>query len=162
MNLDPVRAALLADADMEAADLIDAARAEQADTLGSARRDAEERIRTARAEGLAAADAAAAEQRARTRREAREIVLAARRAVWEQARERLRTAAGQRREQPGLTEALAGLAREQLGDDAAVSVDTDVGGVIATHGSRSVDYRLPAVADRLLDAHREEVGGLWE
>jgi hypothetical protein len=68
------------------------------------------------------------------------------------------------RDDPGyaaLVGALTELARHQLGPAATVSVDKEAGGVVARAGSRSVDYRLPVVADRCLAALGPELEALW-
>jgi hypothetical protein len=57
---------------------------------------------------------------------------------------------------------LEALARAQLGD--AVEIERDpapYGGVFAVAGSHQVDYRLPILADRALDAIADEVASLW-
>ena len=56
-------------------------------------------------------------------------------------------------------------AREQLGGDDRVDIDVEidaeVGGLVARAGSHSVDYRLPAVADRALPDLGAQVDPRW-
>ena len=68
----------------------------------------------------------------------------------------LRGAAGY----PALLERLTRAARDQLGADAEVEVDPGIGGVIGRTGRTSVDYTLPALADRASPTWRRG-GGLW-
>jgi hypothetical protein len=56
------------------------------------------------------------------------------------------------------------LARAQLGDMVALTIERDpepYGGIFAVAGSHQVDYRLPILADRALDAMADEVASLW-
>jgi len=164
MNLEVVRHALLADARREAATLSAAAEEAVATALDAAREEAERMVDGARAEGEAEARRVAATEGARARREARERVLGARRAAYETLRAESRRAALALREDPrypDLVDGLAHVAGHQLGDAAAVRVDEQCGGVVATAGSRSVDYRLEVVADRCLAAMGAEVEALW-
>ncbi len=53
-------------------------------------------------------------------------------------------------------------ARDQLGSEAEVRVDPDLGGgVVAAAGSRHVDYTLKALAERALGSLADEVAALW-
>ena len=118
----------------------------------------------ARADGEAEARVVAAAELAQARRHARELVLAARRHTYECALAQVRGAASELRHAaayPALVDGLAQAAHRQLGDDAVVSTDEAVGGVVASAGSRSVDYRLPTVAERCLAALGAEVEALW-
>ena len=164
MTLEPVREALLSDARQDAAQLRQAAEREAGATVAAAREEAGRLRATARADGEAEARAAAAAELARARRDARHSVLAARRDAYERARACAERAASALRDAPryaALLDALSELARRQLGEDAVVVVDDEVGGFVATAGTRSVDYRLPAVADRCLVGLGPEVEALW-
>ena len=151
MNLDPVSEALMADARRDAEELRAATDREAGAVLVSAHRESERLLATARADGEAEARAVAAAELARARRLARELVLAARRESYERLRVEARRAASRLQGAPGyaaLVDGLADLARRQLGADVVVTVDDTLGGVVANAGSRSVDYRLPIIADR--------------
>lgn len=163
MSLEPVRDALLADARRDAEATRAAAERDAAAAVAAAHREAERLLAAARADGEAEARAVAAAERAHASRRARELVLSARRDAYEQARAEARQAASELRASPGyaaLVDGLARLARRQLGDGAAVTVDGEAGGLVASAGSRSVDYRLPAVADRCL-ALAQSLERLW-
>lgn len=164
MNLQPVRDALLAGARRDAEELRAAAERDAAGALAGAQREAERLMAAARAEGEAEARRVAAKELARARREARQLVLAARCAAGERLAAEARRAASDLRHTPGyreLLDGLARLARTQLGGEAIVVVDEEVGGLVSTLGSRSVDYRLPAVASRCLAQLAGEVDALW-
>lgn len=164
MTLEPVREALLADAARDAAALLADADREVAAAVASAQREAERLLAAARADGAAEARAVAASEGARTRRQAREVVQGARRVAYEQVQAEARRAAVELRSAAGygsLIDGLARLARRQLGADTVVTVDDEVGGLVARSGSRSVDYRLPVMADRSLAALGAEVETLW-
>ena len=63
---------------------------------------------------------------------------------------------------PALLDRLARTAREQLGPDAEVEVDPPgLGGVIGRTGRVSVDYTLPALADRAIASLGDELESLW-
>lgn len=164
MNLDAVVDALLADARADADALrADADRDAEA-ALAAARREADRLLAGARADGEAEARTVAATELARSRRAGRETVLAARRQAYDRLRLEAGLAAAALRQSPsypGLVENLGRLARLQLGAGAAVTVDGEVGGVVARAGSRSVDYRLPAIAERCLHELGPEVDALW-
>jgi len=85
--------------------------------------------------------------------------------VLEEARARAREAALGLRENPGYPELLERLKRTaiaQLGSEAELEIDPpSVGGVIARAGSVRVDYTLPALAERELEALDGELEGLW-
>jgi vacuolar-type H+-ATPase subunit E/Vma4 len=164
VNLDAVGHALIVDATHDA----DRARADAeraaSDAVAAARVEAAQMLTVARSAGEAEARAVAAVELARARRRARELVLGARREAYERVRAEARRAVSQLPAAPGygaLLEGLTRLARYQLGDDVTVIVDHALGGVVATAGSRSVDYRLPVVADRCVAALAPEIAELW-
>lgn len=164
MTLEAVRDALLAEARADAAEQVAAADTAGRDAVDAAQAEADRLLAQARADGEAEARAAVAGELARARRQAREVVLAARRAAYEHVGAEARRQATELGEAPGgasLVEGLAALARAQLGDGAVVDADGEVGGVVARAGTRSVDYRLAAVAERCLDALGPEVEELW-
>lgn len=164
MNLDPVGDALLAQARRDAERIRAAAGAEADARVTRARQEADRLLQDARAEGEAEAAAVAATELARARRQAREIVLSAQHEAYRRAHTEARRAASELRHTagyPALITALAGVARQQLGAGAAVVVDDQAGGLVATEGSRSVDYRLPVIASRCVVALGGEVEDLW-
>jgi len=164
MSLDVVRDALLADARRQAWTLSAAAEEAAVTAVGAAREEAAQMEAGARAEGEAEARRVAATEGARARREARERVLGARRAAYETLRSESRRAALALRGDPRYSDLVDGLARlagHQLGEGADVRVDEQGGGIVATAGSRSVDYRLEPLADRCLAALGAEVESLW-
>lgn len=165
MNLDAVRAALLADAQQDGDATVAAAGREATATVSAARDEAQQIVAAARAEGEAEARAVSTTELARARRRARELVLAARRSVYDRARAAVGDAAPGLRDAPdydALVDGLSRLARSQLGDDAVVTVDDDVGGVFARAGSRTVDYRLPVIAERCFEAIGSDVESVWQ
>jgi len=164
VNLDVVRDALLADARRQAEDLLAAAEHAAMTVVAAARDEAERMMAGARSDGEAEARRVAAIEGARARRQFREQVLSARRAAYERLRVESRRTAIDLRHDPryaDLVDGLTRVARRQLGDEAAVRVDERAGGVVATAGSRSVDYRLDVVADRCVAALGDEIEALW-
>jgi V/A-type H+-transporting ATPase subunit E len=160
--LDPVRAALLADARRDAARLLAAADAE---VEGIRRRTAEEceRIRQeARARGETDAQETLAAERAHARRRSRTVVLRARGEVYQELRRRVREAAGalrQATDYPALHARLVEEARAAVGTDARVTELPD--GVMAeAHGQRAV-LSLTAVAEDVLDRMGPDLERLW-
>lgn len=152
--LAPVREALQAAAQTQAAELHDGARREVDALLASARAQAEKIIADAARDGEAAARAEAALRSSRIRREAHELVLARRSSVLAELRRQLRARASALQEDPRYPAFVARL-REQcvdlLGPAATVSVSPE-GGVIAAAGSRSLDLSLPVLAELALDS----------
>jgi vacuolar-type H+-ATPase subunit E/Vma4 len=62
---------------------------------------------------------------------------------------------------PALLDHLESEAREQLGRGAIIERDPNGGGVVGAADGRGVDYTLPALADRALAVHADEVAQLW-
>jgi vacuolar-type H+-ATPase subunit E/Vma4 len=165
MNVDAARAALLADAQADAQELLARADQEAAEQLAHAREQAASLLDTARADGAREATDRLVRERAGTRREARQRVLAARKAALDElcvrARDAVRALADED-DYPELIERLRLLATAQLGSDAAITVDPDgEPGVVASDGRRRVDYRLVTLADRAIEALGPEAGTLW-
>lgn len=160
--LDPVRAALLADARRDAARLRAAADAE---VEAIRRRSAEEcdRIRRdARARGEAEAQETLDAERARARRRSRTVVLRARGEVYQELRRRVREAAGALRgasDYPALHARLVEEARAAVGADARVT-ETPDGVVAEARGHRAV-LSLTAVAEDVLDRMGPDLERLW-
>ena len=163
MSLDAVRAALVTDARAEAAAWVAKAETEATHRLQEAREDAASQVSSARAEAMAEADEQLATARAAVGRQARRAVLEARaRARVLLVRETIAALRAQRdsTEYKSLVDALARRARTQLGPDAAIR-DSRSGGVTATADRRSVDYSLPAIVERVVDALGPEIEQLW-
>jgi vacuolar-type H+-ATPase subunit E/Vma4 len=165
VNLDAVRAALIADAHADAEQILAAADNDAQDRMTSATSEAAALIEAARTEGAIEATERLARQRAAARREARELGLAARRQALDQLRERARTAARELAHDesyPDLLDRLRMLAAAQLGPEAEITVDPGgEPGVMASDERRRVDYRLVTLADRAVDALGADVAMLW-
>jgi vacuolar-type H+-ATPase subunit E/Vma4 len=165
MNLTTLRAALLAEAEDEAERLNAEARAAAKDRLVEAERRAAAFVAAAREEGEQAAVREGRRRLAAGRREAGELRLRAQRALLEAVRAGARDGALALREDrryPRLLEQLEQAVVAQLGEGAELEVDPPgVGGIVGRAGSVGVDYTLPALADRALDALGGELTELW-
>ncbi len=165
--LEPVRARLLAEARAEADQITAQARAEADRVVRDARAAAERAIALARAEGEAAAVPLAAAERRQGRARARETVLGAQRAAYEELAERVRAAADELRDEPeypALLSRLTALATRAAEAAGAVDVSVSVpaqGGVIARAGLTVVDCSLPRLAAQALAALGDQVRELW-
>jgi hypothetical protein len=166
LTVDVARDALLADAQASAQRIIAEADAEALERIEAARRAATDIVARARAQGEAEGRVLAAREAAREAALARMEVLAARGAAYEEFRRRACAAALALRDEAGYADLLAGLAaaaRRDLGDDADLEVDPpDAGGVRARLGTRLVDYTLPALAARCVEALGPRLRRLWE
>jgi vacuolar-type H+-ATPase subunit E/Vma4 len=121
--------------------------------------------RRARDDGHAAADAVSARARAAQRRSSTATVLDAEQGALRELHARVRDAVLHLREEPDYQQLLDGLTarvRARLGADARVVRDPEgLGGVIAEHGSRRLDYTLPALAELALAELGESIEELW-
>lgn len=163
MNLQPLRASLLARAHAEADAVFGAARREAEERRAAARAEAEGLLRRAAADREAAAGAARARRLLRARRQAHTIVLQARRDAFDEMRDAAHAATEDLRAQPGYArfrEHLTAAAREQVGTEAELT-DPPGGGVVARAGERLVDYSLPAMTERCLARLGPELEELW-
>jgi hypothetical protein len=100
---------------------------------------------------------------AQSRQDARRTLLRAQRDLYDELRQRCRTAAAALAESPGyeeLRQQLAERALAQLGPGATVT-DSGDGGVLASAGDRWLDLALPTLADRALERSGPEVAELW-
>jgi vacuolar-type H+-ATPase subunit E/Vma4 len=92
-------------------------------------------------------------------------VLAAQREVYDEFRRRAREATLTLRDDPAypaLLDRRTASARRELGDRAEIERDPpEVGGVRARDGTRSVDYTLPARADRAIAELGPRLRDLW-
>lgn len=165
MNLEPLRRALRSETEADT----DRRRSEVATEceriVAEAEAAAQALAHEARLEGERAAAREAARRHASSARRARESVLAARRGLVDELRGRSRRAVLELRGQPEyaeLLERLSAASRAQLGDDAELVVDPpDRGGVVGRRGDASVDYTLPAMADRAIDGMGAQLERLW-
>ena len=161
--LEPVRLALLADAQAEAAEIVGQTNAEAAGVVARAHADADAAVDQARrrAEDTIAAHAAMTVTRAR--REAHTTVLRAREALRRELVRRVGIAVEAMRDDeryPALLARLESLAGAQLGAATRIEYPPE-GGIVATVGPRRVDYRLATLAERELEQLADEVAALW-
>ncbi|MEV0173554.1 V-type ATP synthase subunit E family protein [Streptomyces sp. NPDC050803] len=163
IELEPVRARLLRDAEADAQALLAAADEDAATVLRQAETQAAELLAEARRHGAADAEAVHRATRARARRAARARELAARRECWEELRrqvvhgvEALRGADAY----PDLEARLTAHARQLLGADARITA-VPGGGVRGEAAGRRVDLSLASFALRALDGVGSEVEELW-
>lgn len=150
LALEPLRRALLANARAEA----DRIRRSAEEAGRRAVADAEEEVAvmlaTARAQGEEDGAALRRADDARARSAARTVVLADRRAVYEELRRRARVAVRELLVEPGDRQRLAEALRRGLGAGAAVS-DTDDGGLLARAADgRVIDASVGVLVDRAL------------
>ncbi len=164
-DLEPVRLALLADATAEADRITAAARQEVAAIITGAEHERDAEIERVRQRSESSARTHARNTLARARNEARTVVLHQQEALRRHLIDLVRAEALELRNDPHYPEVLdrlESMARAQLGNDATIDRDPDpVGGIIADHGTRRVDYSLPAIADRAVTAIAEEAAQLW-
>lgn len=165
MNLEPLRRALHTEAQAGAEERRDEVATSCDRIVAAAEAQGRQLATQGRLEGGQAAEREAGRRRAAAARRGREIVLSAQRRQLETLRREAREAVHRSRldpRYPRLLERLEQAVRAQLGADAEVDIDPpDAGGVIGRHGSRSVDYTLPGLVDRVVDAMGEELEELW-
>ncbi|MEU9836436.1 hypothetical protein AB0D67_33290 [Streptosporangium sp. NPDC048047] len=161
--LEPVAAALVRRARLDADAVIAAAGRDAERTLAEARRAARDTVEEAAERGAAEGRAHARVTRIRAGRRARAVELAARREVLEELRERAVAAVTALRDDPcypRLVERLTELARASGGADLTVREHPE-GGIVAEGRDRRVDCSLPALAGRAVDALGAETARLW-
>lgn len=166
MNVEPLRASLLAAVAADAARDLERVRAERAERVADAHRRADAVVADARRAGEQEGAAEVAHRLVRARREARRLALAAQREAYEGFRARALELALARRGTPEydeLLERLAETTRAQLGADAELERDPpDRGGILGRHGGRRVDYTLPALVDHAIAGLGTAPERLWE
>ncbi len=158
--LAPVREALLASARREAEGLRSRADLAAERTIADASALAARLRGEARAQGAADAAAAVASERARAGRQAREIVLRARRDEFETLRADVRRELARVREDPDYPHArlrMINVVRGLLGSDVRLE-DGDEGGVVGAAPGRRVDCSLALFADRAVETVIAEHG----
>ena len=161
--LGPLREALRRSAEGMADQIVADARRRAASLRAEAEAEARRITDGAAAQGEADARADARSRSSRTRRAARERVLAAQEELRLELLRQLRDGAAAARHDPryGLLLAkLAAKARESLGAD-AVLTESPEGGIAAVAGTRRLDLSLPALALREAERTPEEVSQLW-
>lgn len=152
--LAPVREALRAAAEKQAADFRDNSGRQAAALLDAARAEAAAILAAASQEGEAAARSETTLRSARARRQAHELVLAQRNALRTELHRQVRQAAVGLQTDPRYPDLMARLkeqCRELLGPDASVTESPD-GGVVAEAGSRRLGLSLPVLAGLTLDS----------
>ena len=162
-RLRPVGAALLARARADTERTLGDVDAEAAGVLARAETEAEAIRAEARAQGEADAAGVLVTERARARRQARAVVLAARREIVEELRTEVLHELPELRADPAYgpwRDGLGDRVHQVLGADAVVSDHPD-GGVVGEVAGRRVAYTLVGLADRALDALGSDVEGLW-
>jgi hypothetical protein len=150
--LEPLKAELLRRADAAAAERLQRAAAEDAATIAQAEAEAALMLEQARQAGISEASVFVAAQRARSRRQARAVILRARAEVLEELRRRsmaagarLSTEAGY----PNVRDRLIDYIRTQLGEQAVIS-DAATEGVIGTVPGRRLDCSFATLVDQAL------------
>jgi vacuolar-type H+-ATPase subunit E/Vma4 len=164
MNLDSLRTALRVEAETAAAQRLaqvdEACERSLAEAHSRARRLADQ----GRLEGALLTERNSLRRRAVANRHARELLLAAQSGLLDDLRLRATEAALELRTDPRyeqLLERVSQLARSQLGADAEVEADEELGGVVGRAGSTSVDYRLPALVERAIAELDGQLETLW-
>ncbi len=147
--LAPVETQLLRDAVAAGRRIVADARLDAAAQIAAARTRADDLVVQARAEGRAAAGTLAAEERNSGRQAARAVLLDADRRAYDEVADRIRAAVRGMRDEPGygkIREQLAALARSTAGPEASITEHPD-GGVLAAGPGITVDCSLPRLAD---------------
>lgn len=148
--LQPVRDALLAEARADAEATLHAARQDGHRVLMAAQREADAVLADARAQGSQDATSLLATERARSRRAARAIVLAAQQAAYDELREHAAVAVRQLLSDPANRARLEALASRRLGDRVTVRSAPDGGLLAVASDGRSVDASIHALVDGAL------------
>jgi hypothetical protein len=155
-QLEPVRAALRADAEQRAAEILDQGRRTANATVATAQAASDEAVSHACDRAVATAQAQRQQAQAAARRDVHRDVLVAEADLRRTIVDGAVTAASSMVDDPRyplLLDRLEMLAHRQLGPDAVVLRDpADGPGLVATAGARRVDYRLATLARRALDA----------
>jgi vacuolar-type H+-ATPase subunit E/Vma4 len=161
--LAPVRAALLAAAHRHADRLLAEADEDAKAELAAANRWSDAMRAEAKAQGTADAESVAGAEITKAHREARTLVMQARRAAHDELRARVRKAVVLLRDDPAydsFLERAGERARAVLGDDVVLE-EHPAGGVVAVAGPRRASYTLEALAEHVLDEMATELEGLW-
>lgn len=164
-ELEPVHEALLEDAKARADRILVEATREAALAIDEAEREANTEIGRAERRGETSARVRADQMLAQARGDAQGDVLEYKEDVRRRFHQAVRAASLDLESDgryPDLIDMLEVLARKQLGPAARIERDPDgLGGIAAVDGLRRVDYTLPALAERALDALADKVALLW-
>jgi vacuolar-type H+-ATPase subunit E/Vma4 len=164
-QLEPVRRALLEDAATTADELVASAAREVDAMVHEFERQCDAEVAEVERRSAEAARASRDQHVTAVRRQRYEAVLAVRSEIRDRIVEAAREAARGLRSDPGypaLLDHLEAVARAQLGGAAVIRRDPEPdGGVVAELGTRRVDYSLPELADRALDALPDETRETW-
>jgi vacuolar-type H+-ATPase subunit E/Vma4 len=161
--LSPVRQALLAEARAQADALLAEADADVEEMVSAASTQAAEMRSQAREQGTADAGRYLAAERARSRREARQVVLQAQRRAWEELRRRCHEAVLILREDSSYQDRLADVVERSTqshGPDVVVEERSD--GVVLENSRRRTSYTLTDLAESALHRRGRDIEGLWE
>jgi vacuolar-type H+-ATPase subunit E/Vma4 len=148
--LEPLKAELLRRADAAAAERLERAAAEDTATIAEAEEEAAQILEQARQEGISEAAVLVAAQRARSRRQARAVILRGRAEVLEDLRQRSMAAVARLGTEPGYPELRSRLidyVRARLGEEAVIS-DAPNGGVIGTVPGRRLDCSFATLVEQ--------------
>jgi vacuolar-type H+-ATPase subunit E/Vma4 len=164
-KLEPVRQALLSDAVAEADRIVSTAVESATDLVAAATAQADAEVDRARHRLELSSQARADQVFARVRTDGHRVVLATQQQLGQQLIDTVHASVQELRTDPrypALLDHLEAVARSQLGDHAIIERDPQPdGGIVAQAGSRRVDYRLAALADRALDSLADDVAQLW-
>lgn len=162
--LEPVRAALRRRADDEAAAMVRRASDAATAMIRRARHGAEEAASTAAADGRAQASLVAEARLGRSRRSAREQLLAADLAIYQDLADRIRSAVLSLRVYPSYSRLRARLAERasSVAGAGAMITEPEGGGAMATAPGVVVDCSLGRMADRAIIALGPAIAALCE
>lgn len=158
--LDPVRDEILRTARQDAAATVESAETAAAELVARANDEAASLLAAARAAGAADAAEADAAGHAHARRAAREILLAARHAAYDETRERALRALRAESTDPRFRAALEDRARAVLGPAVRIEPLPD-GGLVGIVGDRTADCSLAGLVDHVLAATAARVSEVW-
>jgi len=158
-SLEPLRAALIARAESDAAQIRAQAEQEGQMAVAAARDQAAALLAAARSEGAITASQLLAAEQYKARRAARRVVLTAQRAAYEQLREHSRDAVRRLLVDPTRRGELIATVQERLGDRAVVRDVPDGGLVAEAPDHRRIDATVAALVDAAITAL--DVEAMW-
>jgi vacuolar-type H+-ATPase subunit E/Vma4 len=146
-SLQPLRAALIANAQAKAQAIRAGAEADGREVLAAAKAEADAVLATARAQGTADVEAALSLERAHDARAARGLLLAAQQRAYDKLRQQARDAVRSLLRDPARRSQLADTLRHRVGAGATVNDHPD-GGLLATGpNGRGADASVHALVD---------------
>jgi membrane protein involved in colicin uptake len=158
-GLEPVRAHRLRRAHEQAAQTVAGARAESSRLRLAAETEAESLIRGAQQDGEASADADTGREWTAARRQAREIVLAAQKAAYDDLLAAATAAVMADTRYPRLVQRITDDARRRLGPGAEVSAGG--AGVVASRRQRHVTWSVADAVKQAVDSGQVDIEELW-